>query len=60
MIFVYNFKPLFISTTTINNPFSIQQQITKLQAEQILYSTKLTNRFNGNLSLSYDYFRQSI
>lgn len=36
-----------------NNPFSIQQLITKLQAEQALYSTKLTNRFNGNLSLSY-------
>lgn len=36
-----------------NNPFSIQQQIAKLEAEKTFYSVKLNNRFNGNLSLNY-------
>lgn len=36
-----------------NNPFSKQQEIQKLEAERNLFSTKLSNRFNGNISLNY-------
>lgn len=36
-----------------NNPFSLTIRIKQLQAEQSLYSTKLQNRFNGSVNLSY-------
>lgn len=36
-----------------NNPFSIQQEIQKLEAEKNIYSIRLNNRFNGNISLNY-------
>ena len=37
----------------LNNPFFKQQKIQKLEAERSLFSTKLSNRFNGNISLNY-------
>ena len=37
----------------LNNPFSKQQEIQTLEAERSLFSTKLSNRFNGNISLNY-------
>lgn len=36
-----------------NNPFSQQQEIQYLEAERNLFSAKLSNRFNGNISLNY-------
>ncbi|MDD2283948.1 MAG: TolC family protein [Paludibacter sp.] len=36
-----------------NNPFSKQQEIHTLEAERNLFSVKLSNRFNGNISLNY-------
>lgn len=36
-----------------NNPFSKQQEIQRLEAERNLFSTQLSNRFNGNISLNY-------
>nr|WP_320057664.1 TolC family protein [uncultured Bacteroides sp.] len=36
-----------------NNPFFIQQEIQKLEAEKNIYFTRLNNRFNGNISLNY-------
>lgn len=51
--------PLSIDIQTVssyvkrNNPFSMEQQIAKLEAERALYTAKLNNRFNGNISLNY-------
>lgn len=36
-----------------NNPFSKQQEIQMLEAEHNLFTAKLDNRFNGNISLNY-------
>ncbi|WP_286860509.1 TolC family protein [Proteiniphilum sp. UBA5510] len=36
-----------------NNPFFQQQEIQQLEAERSLFSAKLSNRFNGNISLNY-------
>ncbi len=36
-----------------NNPFSKQQEIQTLEAERNLFTAKLSNRFNGNISLNY-------
>lgn len=36
-----------------NNPFSKQQAIQTLEAERNLFTAKLSNRFNGNISLNY-------
>lgn len=36
-----------------NNPFSKQQEIQMLEAERNLFTAKLSNRFNGNISLNY-------
>lgn len=36
-----------------NNPFSKQQDIQALETERNLYSAKLSNRINGNISLNY-------
>lgn len=36
-----------------NNPFSRQQEIQTLEAKRNLFSIKLSNRFNGNISLNY-------
>ena len=36
-----------------NNPFFKQQEIQKLEAEKSLFSTKLSNRLNGNINLNY-------
>ena len=36
-----------------NNPFYKQQEIETLETERNLFSAKLSNRFNGNISLNY-------
>ena len=36
-----------------NNPISNQQEIQQLEEEKNLFSIKLKNRFNGNISLNY-------
>lgn len=36
-----------------NNPFSKKQEIQQLEAEKNLITTKLSNQFNGNISLRY-------
>ena len=36
-----------------NNPFSLNIKIQQLQAEQSMYDSKMQNRFNANVSLSY-------
>ena len=36
-----------------NNPFYKKQEIHKLEAEKTLFSTKLNNRFNANVSFNY-------
>lgn len=36
-----------------NNPLIARQKIEVLESEQNLYSIKVSNRFNGNISLSY-------
>lgn len=36
-----------------NNPISNQQEIQQLEEEKKLFSIKLKNRFNGNISLNY-------
>lgn len=36
-----------------NSPFALSQKSKKLEAEQVLFTAKLSNRFNGNLNLSY-------
>lgn len=51
--------PLTINFHTVsmlvrkNNPYSIQQLISKLEAEKTLHSIKLSGHFNGNVSLNY-------
>ena len=51
--------PIAIDTHSVlfyvkrNNPFSKHQEIQTLEAERNLFSTKLNNRFNGNISLNY-------
>lgn len=51
--------PIAIDTHSVlfyvrrNNPFSKQQEIQTLDAERSLFSAKLGNRFNGNVSLNY-------
>ena len=51
--------PIAIDTHSVlfyvkrNNPFSKQQEIQSLEAERSLFSAKLSNRFNGNVSLNY-------
>ncbi|MCR2005166.1 TolC family protein [Bacteroides acidifaciens] len=51
--------PLTIDYETVvkyaqkNNPFALSQEARRLEAEQTLYSAKLANRFNGNISVSY-------
>lgn len=51
--------PIAIDTHSVlfyvkrNNPFSKQQEIQTLEAERSLFSAKLSNRFNGNVSLNY-------
>lgn len=36
-----------------NNPVALQMKIKRLEAENTLFTTKLSNRFNGNISLNY-------
>lgn len=36
-----------------NSPFALTQEEKRLKAEQALFTAKLNNRFNGNISLSY-------
>ena len=36
-----------------NNSFSISQQIKRIEAERSLFTAKLTNSFNANISLNY-------
>lgn len=36
-----------------NNPFSQEQEVQRLENERNLFTTKLSNRFNGNISLNY-------
>ena len=51
--------PFAIETSTAifyverNNPFSKQHEILTLEAERNLFSTKLNNYFNGNVSINY-------
>ncbi len=51
--------PLYIDTSIVtkyvkqNNPLSKEQEIQRLEAERNLFSTKLNNYFNGNISLNY-------
>lgn len=51
--------PIAIDTYSVlfyvkrNNPFSQQQEILQLEAKRSLFSAKLSNRFNGNISLNY-------
>lgn len=51
--------PWVIDTTSLlsrvmrDNPFSKQQEIQTLEAERNLFSAKLSNRFNGHISLNY-------
>lgn len=51
--------PIAIDTHSVlfyvkrNNPFSKQQEIQRLEAERNLFSAKLSNRFNGSISLNY-------
>lgn len=39
--------------TRKNNPFSSEQELMKMQAQKDLHSVKISNKFNGSLSLSY-------
>lgn len=51
--------PLSIDTSVAmyyveqNNPFLKQQEIQRLEVERDLFSAKLSNSFNGNISLNY-------
>lgn len=36
-----------------NNPFVLNQEIKRLEAEKSFFSTKLSNQFNGRLNVSY-------
>lgn len=51
--------PAFIDTEVVasyvkkNNPFFMEQEIKRLESEKNLFTTKLNNRFNGNISLNY-------
>lgn len=51
--------PFAIDTSTAmffvkqNNPFAKQQEIQTLEAERNLFTSKLSNRFNGNISINY-------
>jgi len=51
--------PLSIETSVAmyyveqNNPYLKQQEIKRLKAERDLFSAKLSNSFNGNISLNY-------
>lgn len=51
--------PFAIDASTVmfyverNNPFSKQQEIQMLEAERELFTARLSNRFNGNISLNY-------
>jgi len=51
--------PFAIETSTAmfyvkrNNPFSKQQEMQTLEAARNLFSAKLSNRFNGSISLNY-------
>ncbi|MBF0730371.1 TolC family protein [Bacteroides acidifaciens] len=51
--------PLEINFNTVNkyarqnSPFTLTQKIKRLEAEQTLFTTKLNNRFNGNIIISY-------
>ncbi len=36
-----------------NNPFALSQEAKRLEAEQTLFSAKLSNRFNANINVSY-------
>lgn len=36
-----------------NNPFALTQKIKRLEAEKDLFSSKLSSRLNGNISLNY-------
>ena len=36
-----------------NNPFALSQEAKRLEAEQTLFSVKLSNRFNANINVSY-------
>lgn len=53
--------PLHIETSNAefyvrkNNPFSLQQEIDRLQAEIDRYAAKLAARFNGSISLNYGF-----
>lgn len=42
-----------VSLVDRNNPFSLNSKIRQLQAEQSMHDSKMKNRFNGNISLSY-------
>lgn len=51
--------PLEIDFNTVNkyarrnSPFTLAQEIKRLEAEQTLFNAKLNNRFNGNIIISY-------
>ena len=51
--------PLEINFNTVNryarqnSPFTLAQEIKRLEAEQTLFNAKLNNRFNGNIIISY-------
>lgn len=36
-----------------NSPFALSQETKRLEAEQALFNAKLSNRFNGNVNISY-------
>lgn len=36
-----------------NNPFFVEQEIKRLESVKSFFTTKLSNRFNGNVSLNY-------
>ena len=40
-----------------NNPFALSQEAKRLEAEQALFSAKLSNRFNANINVSYGLYQ---
>lgn len=51
--------PIELNTSLIlfyigkNNPVALQMKVKQLEAENTLFTAKLSNRFNGNISLNY-------
>lgn len=45
--------PLILFYIDRNNPIALQLKIRELEDENALFTTKLSNRFNGNINLNY-------